>query len=282
MKVIGNKKWFLYAIFGVCFISLGVNALDMTAPYDPEKDPLIVDKSDVMMNPRMDAALTYPTQAMPVYEEHFNAFEAYTANQMTPGYKEYSFGNVSKEGMVYGRKFFRLGQGPPIETGQPLDVYVEGKAFFVIQGPFGQGYTRDGRFVIDSYGRLATFSDYFLVMGENGPIVLDSPESIYINSEGEIFRNERMIDKIRLVQFANLGEIDSFNSHIFYPINGPNAVALEENPKYYIRQGFYEGSAVVKGLIGEVPRFKHGYLASAYTVQRALKMYQTALTMGSP
>ena len=44
MKVIGNKKWFLYAIFGVCFTSLGGHALDMTAPYDPEKDPLVVDK----------------------------------------------------------------------------------------------------------------------------------------------------------------------------------------------------------------------------------------------
>jgi len=281
MKVSGVKKRII-AFLCVYLVGLGAYGVTMTAPYNPENDPLIVDKSDVMMNSRMDSTLRYPTQAMPVYEEHFNAYEAYTANQMTPGYKEYSFGNVSKDGHVYGRKFFRLGQGPPIETGGLLDVYIEGKAFFVVQGPFGQGYTRDGRFVLDSYGRLATMADYFLVMGENGPIALESADNIYINSEGELYQNERAIDKIRLVQFANLGELDSFNSHIFYPINGPDAISLEENPKYYIRQGYYEGSAVVKGLIGEVPRFKHGYLASAYTVQRTLKMYQNALTIGAP
>tara|TARA_Y100000389_G_scaffold42153_1_gene36866 strand:+ start:6453 stop:7301 length:849 start_codon:yes stop_codon:yes gene_type:complete len=282
MRVLVAKKLFLFLIIGLFYGCFSVHAISMTEPYDPEKDPLVVDKSDVMLNPRMDSALRYPTQAMPIYEEHFNAYEAYTANQMTPGYKEYTFGNVSKDGHVYGRKFFRLGQGPPIETGGPLDVYVEGKAFFVIQGPFGQGYTRDGRFVLDSYGRLATIADYFLVMGENGPIVLDDTEAVYINANGEIYKNDRMIDRIRLVQFANLGEIDSFNSHIFYPVYGPGSVDLEENPKYYIRQGFYEGSAVVKGLIGELPRFKHGYLASAYTVQRTLRMYQNALTMGTP
>ena len=267
--------------FLVFYSLISLNTIAYTPNYNPESDPLVVSNESTMLAPKMDAVLTYPVRAMPVYEEHFNAYEAYTVNQMTPGYKEYSFGNISKDGHVYGRKFFRLGQGPPVETGGPLDLYVEGKAFFVIRGPWGDGYTRDGRFIIDAYGRLATFADHFVVLGEMGPLVLDDDDNIYINNTGDVFKNGQLVDRIKLVQFSNLSQIDSFNSHIFYSTVGSDNLDVQENPVYYIRQGYYEGSAVVKGLIGEVPRFKHGYLSSAYTVQRVLRMYQKALTIPS-
>src|SRR5579871_2490435 len=46
--------------------------------------------------------------------------------------------------------------GPTIQTGNPLDVALDGDGFFVARGPEGPLYTRDGTFVRDKDGQLRT------------------------------------------------------------------------------------------------------------------------------
>ena len=251
------------------------------ASYSPKTDPLVSNHDETYIAAKRDPVLRESVEVLPILEEHFNAYESYTVNQMTPGYKEFTFGNVMEDGKVYGRKFFRLGQGPPVETGGALDVYIEGKVMYVVQAPWGLAFTRDGRFDIDIHGRLVTFADQFLVLGENGPVLLGDKQDVYISSKGEIYKGGDLIDVIRVIQFANLNQIDSYNSHMYFSIVDFDVLEKEENPTYFLRQGYYEGAAVVKGLIGEVPRFTHVYQSSIYVVQRALRMYQSAITMGS-
>lgn len=267
-------------IFHVLIVSVLIDSAILA--YSPKSDPLVSNFDDTYLAPKMDPVIKHSVEVMPVLEEHFNAYESYTVNQLTPGYKEFTFGNVREDGKVYGRKFFRFGQGPPVETGSNLDVYIEGKVFYVVRGPWGEGYTRDGRFDVDSHGRLVTFADHFLVLGENGPILIGGRDDVYISPRGEVYKGGELVDVLAVVQFADLSQIDSFNSHMFFSVVGHESLTKQPDPVYYLRQGYYEGAAVVKGLIGEVPRFKHAYLTSAYVVQRALRMYQTGMTMGAP
>jgi flagellar basal-body rod protein FlgG len=52
-------------------------------------------------------------------------------------------------------------QGSSLETGNSLDVMVDGRGFFQVLLPDGStAYTRDGAFKIDSEGRLVTTSGY--------------------------------------------------------------------------------------------------------------------------
>src|SRR6266850_2545957 len=55
------------------------------------------------------------------------------------------------------------------QTGNPLDIAIDGKAFLVVQTPRGERYTRNGSFQINNAGELVT-GEGFQVMGEAGPM----------------------------------------------------------------------------------------------------------------
>jgi flagellar basal-body rod protein FlgF len=84
--------------------------------------------------------------------------------------------------------------GPLEQTGNPLDMAIEGEGFFVIETEDGEAYTRDGRFALDDQGRVVTRSGK-VVLGDGGPITVD-PEAgpISISREGTLSfrRNLRM------------------------------------------------------------------------------------------
>ena len=53
-----------------------------------------------------------------------------------------------------------FGQGPIERTGNPTDVAVSGKAFFVVQINGNEFYTRNGAFTIDNAGYLENNGSY--------------------------------------------------------------------------------------------------------------------------
>ncbi len=59
------------------------------------------------------------------------------------------------------QKLFSTGEFK--QTGNPLDMAIEGKGFFQVLTPSGElAYTRDGAFKTDSEGRLVTSDGYLL------------------------------------------------------------------------------------------------------------------------
>lgn len=75
-------------------------------------------------------------------------------------------------------------QGTIVETGNPLDMLVEGRGFFEILLPDGgQAYTRNGSFKIDSDGRVVTASGYEIQPAISIP---DGVESITVAADGTV------------------------------------------------------------------------------------------------
>jgi len=75
-------------------------------------------------------------------------------------------------------------QGTIVETGNPLDVLVEGRGFFQILLPDGgQAYTRNGSFKIDADGRVVTANGYEIQPAISIP---DSVESVTIAADGTV------------------------------------------------------------------------------------------------
>ena len=72
-------------------------------------------------------------------------------------------------------------------TGNPLDVAVEGNAFFVVQNAQGQQrYTRNGAFSINASGQLVN-GEGDQVMGSAGPITFQQgDQDVVISSSGII------------------------------------------------------------------------------------------------
>lgn len=101
-------------------------------------------------------------------------------------------------------------QGSMQQTGNPLDVAIDGEGFFAVQGPNGtERYTRNGSFQVNAQGQLVT-NEGMQVLGEAGPIVFQqSDRNIMISKDGRVTVNEGSSErtegfrgKIRLVRFA--------------------------------------------------------------------------------
>jgi flagellar basal-body rod protein FlgF len=90
-----------------------------------------------------------------------------------------------------------LSQGPIQQTGNPLDVAVQGTGFLVVQTPRGERYTRNGALQINARGELVT-SEGHQVLGESGPITFQNTDrDITINADGSIRVREGDVDSAR-------------------------------------------------------------------------------------
>lgn len=63
--------------------------------------------------------------------------------------------------------------GPLNQTGNPLDVAVEGDAWLAVQTPNGVAYSRDGRMQILETGELVTQTGHAVLDAGRAPILLD-------------------------------------------------------------------------------------------------------------
>lgn len=73
-------------------------------------------------------------------------------------------------------------QGNVVQTGNSLDVAIQGRGFFQILRPDGTlGYTRDGGFKLDAQGQMVTSNGYLVQPGITVP---DNAQSITIGVDG--------------------------------------------------------------------------------------------------
>ncbi len=63
--------------------------------------------------------------------------------------------------------------GPLSQTGNPLDVAVQGEAWLAIQTPGGTVYTRDGRMKVLETGELVSLNDHPILDAGGAPLLLD-------------------------------------------------------------------------------------------------------------
>lgn len=122
------------------------------------------------------------------------------------------------------------------ETGQPLDLALEGGNFFVLQTPAGLRYTRNGAFTLDGEGYIVN-SDGYRLLGENGPIQVRG-QKIEVNRDGTVVVDGQPVDRLLLVSFANPRDLQKAGNNLFIGVNPQPAVAGR------VLQGYLEGSNV--------------------------------------
>ena len=103
-----------------------------------------------------------------------------------------------------------MSQGAVQQTGNALDVSIDGNAFLVVQTPRGERYTRNGALQINATGELVTSAGH-QVLGDNGPILFNvTDRDIVINPDGSIrvregrnANSDAQRGRLRLASFAN-------------------------------------------------------------------------------
>ncbi|HXX03263.1 MAG TPA: flagellar basal-body rod protein FlgF [Xanthobacteraceae bacterium] len=102
----------------------------------------------------------------------FKGNSASFSQYLMPGAKDGQFsGKDQRVSFVEDRaSWIDFSPGALQHTGNPLDVAVDGKGYFVVQTPAGQQrYTRNGSFAINASGQLVN-SEGDQVLGTGGPI----------------------------------------------------------------------------------------------------------------
>ena len=108
-------------------------------------------------------------------------------------------------------------QGDLTNTGQNLDVAIQGDGFFQVQLPDGtQAYTRDGAFKTDSQGRIVT-SDGYPLQGGFQPVPTGTT-NITISPTGAgtyTTASGSTNFQIQLVRFPNTGGLDAMGHNLY-------------------------------------------------------------------
>jgi flagellar basal-body rod protein FlgF len=141
-----------------------------------------------------------------------------------------------------------LKPGPIQQTGNPLDVAVQGDGFLAIQTPQGERYTRNGALQLNANGELVTSQGY-QVLGDGGPIQLQQQDSnVAISAEGTVsvrsggVPNVSIIrGKLRIVNFPQKQRLRKDGENLF---STPADMAAADAPKAYLLQGAVEKSNV--------------------------------------
>lgn len=180
----------------------------------------------------------------------FKAQRSLFEQYLSPGAHEDNFvGGDRRVSYVQDRATFHdFSAGPLEQTKNPLDVAIDGNAFFVVQTPAGERYTRDGGFQINAQGQLVTASGN-QVLGANGPIVFQpTDKAINIAADGNVsvLEGTSTIDslrgKLRLVNFANAQKMVKEGSNLY--ASGDGNAAQPATANVQVRQGFIEKSNV--------------------------------------
>jgi flagellar basal-body rod protein FlgG len=156
-------------------------------------------------------------------------------------------------------------QGSIVETGDPLDLAIEGEGYFQVTGPNGQpALTRDGSFELDGSGTLVNSSGNRL----SPPIKLPagvSPQEVRISSDGTVTAAGKKVGQIKLVTVAAPDQLLATGASELTPTAGSGAPT--PLAKAGIKQGALEES--------NVDMAKE--MALMVSTQRAFQMSSTAI-----
>lgn len=134
-----------------------------------------------------------------------------------------------------------LSAGPQAHTGNPLDLAIEGRAYFEVEDATGPLYTRAGRFTLAPDGMVTTAEGLPLMTEDGTPLIIAPNESqIAIAEDGTVSTETGQVGKIRLVSFDNERSLQRVAGGLFD--------AFDEEPQpaedARLHQGMLEGSNV--------------------------------------
>ncbi|HUN26925.1 MAG TPA: flagellar basal body rod protein FlgF [Steroidobacteraceae bacterium] len=111
------------------------------------------------------------------FKADLSAFQSRAVNG--PGYASRVYATTSTVGLDST-------PGQEMETGNPLDVAVQGSGYIAVQDANGnEAYTRAGDLHIDPSGLLMTATGY-QVLGDDGPITVPPAASTTIGADGSV------------------------------------------------------------------------------------------------
>jgi len=203
------------------------------------------------------------------------------ANAQTPGYRaeqEYfrsvllgpdatdsQLGQtVNNYGLIGGDRL-NLTQGALQQTGNPLDLAIEGEGFFMVQTPQGMRYTRDGGFHRTPAGQLVTEAGD-PVLSAAGQMIAIPPGQVSIGADGVVSVDGGIVATVGVFTFPKGTELTPEGANRY---RAPEKVQPVISKNATVHQGAVENAnqGVIPGTLNLI------------MVQREAEMMQRVLTV---
>jgi len=182
------------------------------------------------------------------------------ANTNTPGFKMTRLATTAEVGTGFEKRekswrqheiqkrdemFTDWAQGPMLNTGNNLDLAIQGDGFFVVRTPRGEAYSRTMSLRVSSEGQLVDLSGSPVKSIGGGTIDVSGGGDVEIEPDGKVKVGGEEAGQIALVDFPKPYSLrhDSAGHYIPIPIAGivpPKPVPVA--PGTAIASGFLEGS----------------------------------------
>jgi flagellar basal-body rod protein FlgF/flagellar basal-body rod protein FlgG len=189
-------------------------------------------------------ALDAAFQSQDVYAQNI-------AHANVPGYRRTGISfepfNVAfdqaKGGVPFGARpastYTDFRPGPLAYSGNKFDLALDGEGFFVVRGPNGPVYTRNGAFEIDTNGQIRTHGGLPVLGADDNPITIpQTGADVSISSEGNVFSGGTTVGQIRVVSFADQNRLVRVGSTSFSAPEGTEVRTSTAN----VRQGYRESA----------------------------------------
>ncbi|MEJ5358171.1 MAG: flagellar basal-body rod protein FlgF [Desulfobacterales bacterium] len=146
------------------------------------------------------------------------------------------------------------------QTGNPLDLALNGPGFFTVESPAGTRYTRRGNFTLNAEGVLVT-QEGWPVQGEGGEIRIEGGRAaggramVSVGRDGTVRVDERDVGRLRVEEIPAEALVRAENGYFAPPPGGGAPLA-----EFDLAQGFLEMSNVeaVRGMV-EMIEILRGY-----------------------
>lgn len=91
-------------------------------------------------------------------------------------------------------------QGGLIQTGNSLDVALQGDGFFLVETPTGTRLTRSGNFNVTAQGDLVTSDGFAVLDAGEAPIFVPTGRQISISADGTLSADTQPLGQLGIVQ----------------------------------------------------------------------------------
>jgi flagellar basal-body rod protein FlgF len=238
----------------------------------------------------MQSALYVALSGQVAMEKRLASVANNVANMNTGGFRaeevkfEEILSTVGKDDVAFassGANFISRRTGGVSRTDNPLDVAIQGEAWFAFQTPNGTAYTRDGRLKMSENGDLQTIEGYPILDAGGAPIALDPMAGTpVIGRDGSIMQGTNQAGALGLFSLDKSSKLSRFgNSGVFSSEPGQ---VVQDFTATGLQQGYSEGSNVNPVLeLTKMIAIQRSFDSAATTTQETESSLMNAIrTMG--
>jgi len=126
-------------------------------------------------------------------------------------------------------------------TNNPLDLAISGKGLFVVQGPTGPLYTRNGSFHLSTGGTVGTAEGYPLLLQGGKELKVDTTKPFEVSQDGTVRQDGKVLGQLELAEFKDRSGIVKQGFNYFLNVSEQPP---EQATDAQVQQGKLEASNV--------------------------------------